>query len=147
MKTVIQRVKRASVSVDGKLISEIGSGFLALVGAARGDGQEQADYLARKISKLRIFEDDAGKMNLSILDADGEALVVSQFTLCADTSRGNRPGFDPTMPPGDAEPLVEYFVKKLSETGVPVKTGIFGADMQVELVNDGPVTIILEKTS
>jgi D-tyrosyl-tRNA(Tyr) deacylase len=147
MKTVIQRVTKASVSIDGKLVSEIGHGFLVLVGAAKGDTEEQADFLARKISKLRIFEDDDGRMNRSIHDAGGEALVVSQFTLCADTSRGNRPGFDPAMLPGDAEPLVEYFVKKLAEAGVPVKTGVFGAFMNVELANDGPVTIILEKTS
>ncbi|TET34163.1 MAG: D-tyrosyl-tRNA(Tyr) deacylase [Planctomycetota bacterium] len=146
MKAVIQRVTKASVSIDGKLVSEIGAGFLVLVGAAKGDTGEQADFLARKISKLRIFEDDAGRMNLSILDKGAEALVVSQFTLCADTSRGNRPGFDPAMPPGDAEPLVEYFVKKLNDAGVPVKTGVFGAYMNVELANDGPVTIILEKT-
>ena len=145
MIAVIQRVSQAGVRVEGISVSEIGKGLLVLAGAAKGDTLEQAEALAGKIAKLRVFEDDAGKMNRSVLDIGGEALVVSQFTLCADTSRGNRPGFDPAMPPDEAKVLIERFTGVLREAGIPTKTGVFGAHMEVELVNDGPVTIILER--
>ncbi len=144
MRALIQRVSRASVTVDGKVIGKTGPGLLVLVCAMAGDTEAQADQLAAKIAKLRIFKDDAGKMNRSVRDIGGGALVVSQFTLAADTSRGNRPGFSAAAPPAEGERLYEYFAAKLTEQGVPVETGRFGADMAVELVNDGPVTIWME---
>lgn len=144
MRALLQRVSRASVAVDGAVVGEIGGGLLVLVCAMQGDGEAQADQLAARIAKLRIFRDDDGRMNRSVRDAGGAALVVSQFTLAADTSRGNRPGFSTAAPPDDGERLYEYFAGRLQAEGVPVATGRFGADMAVSLVNDGPVTIWLD---
>ena len=144
MRALIQRVSEASVTVDGEVIGEIGPGLLILVCAMQGDTDAQADKLATKIAKLRIFKDEADKMNLSLLDTGGGALVVSQFTLAADTSRGNRPGFSTAAPPEEGERLYEYFARAVAEQGIPVATGRFGADMAVSLVNDGPVTIWMD---
>ncbi|CUH63129.1 D-tyrosyl-tRNA(Tyr) deacylase [Thalassovita gelatinovora] len=144
MRAVLQRVGRASVSVAGEMIGRSGPGLLILICAMQGDGESQADQMATKISKLRIFKDDAGKMNRSLLDVGGAALVVSQFTLAADTSRGNRPGFSAAAAPDKGRALYEFFAQRLAALGVPVETGEFGADMQVELINDGPVTIWME---
>lgn len=144
MRVLIQRVRSASVSVDGNCVGKTGPGLLVLICAMSGDTEAQADMLAAKISKLRIFKDDAGKMNRSLRDIGGSALVVSQFTLAADTRRGNRPGFSTAAAPAEGEALYCYFAKKLAETGVPVETGQFGADMQVNLINDGPVTIWID---
>ena len=144
MKAVVQRVSRASVSVDGQTIGQIKQGVLILICAMLGDSEAQSDLLAAKISKLRIFKDDAGKMNLSLKDVGGSALLVSQFTLAGDTSRGNRPGFSCAAAPQDGEWLYEHFAKALSALDVPVQTGQFGADMAVELLNDGPVTILYD---
>jgi D-tyrosyl-tRNA(Tyr) deacylase len=146
MKIVLQRVKNASVSVDGERISQIGIGLLLLVGVAKGDGEAEAGWLAEKVAGLRIFADDEGKMNLGVLEAGGEILAVSQFTLLADTRKGKRPSFVNAAPPGEAEPLFGYFCKRLRAAGIQsVKTGSFGAMMDVELTNDGPVTIVLER--
>lgn len=144
MRVVIQRVSRASVTVDGEAVASIGRGLLALVGVAEGDDEEVALRLARKCAEMRIFTDAQGKFNLSLLDVGGEALVVSQFTLLADVRRGRRPSFVAAAAPETAEPLVEAFARALRETGVPTQTGRFGAKMAVELVNDGPVTIVLD---
>ena len=144
MRIVVQRVSRASVSVDGETVASIGRGLLLLVGAADGDSEEEAVRLARKCAELRIFSDADGKFNLSLLDVGGEALVVSQFTLLADTRRGRRPSFVGAAPPEVAEPLVAAFAQAMREAGVPVQTGCFGAKMSVELVNEGPVTIVLD---
>jgi D-tyrosyl-tRNA(Tyr) deacylase len=144
VRVVLQRVKRASVKVDDEMMGQIGCGFLILVGAQKGDTEKQASYLADKCVGLRVFEDKNGKMNLSIKDIGGQALVVSQFTLCADISKGRRPSFDGAMPPDDAEKLYMRFCELLSEQGLNVQTGRFGAKMAVELINDGPVTFILE---
>ncbi len=144
MRALVQRVTQASVTVDGAVIGEIGPGALVLVCAMAGDSEAEAEKLAAKLSKLRIFHDDAGKMNRSLLDIAGAALVVSQFTLAADTSRGNRPGFSNAAAPADGERLYLHFARALADLGVPVATGRFGADMAVALVNDGPVTIWLE---
>ena len=147
MRLVLQRVSHASVSVDGRLVSEIGPGLLILVGVAvadEGAAGDAAERLAEKVVNLRIFSDDAGKMNRSVSESGGEALVVSQFTLYGDTARGRRPSWVAAAPPEHAEPLVEVFVTALTDTGVRVATGIFRADMQVALVNDGPVTLLLE---
>lgn len=144
MRAVLQRVSQASVTVDGEAIGEIGPGLLILVCAMHGDGEEQVRKLAAKISKLRIFQDDAGKMNRSVLDTGGAALVVSQFTLAADTRSGNRPGFSTAAAPEDGNRLYEYFADQLAQLGVPVARGRFGADMKVALINDGPVTIWME---
>ena len=146
MRIVLQRVKRASVTVEGKTVSEIGSGLLLLVGVAQGDGEEEAAWLARKVARLRVFGDEDGKMNLSVADTGDEVLAVSQFTLLADTRKGNRPSFIRAALPEQAEPLFDYFREKLREEGISsVKTGRFGATMDVALVNDGPVTIVLER--
>ena len=144
MRALIQRVTEASVTVDGKVIGEIGTGLLVLVCAMQGDTTANADTLAAKISKIRIFPDDAGKMNRSLLDIGGAALVVSQFTLAADTSRGNRPGFSTAAKPDEGRKLYEYFAERLAGLGIPTETGEFGADMAVRLLNDGPVTIWME---
>ena len=141
MRALIQRVAQARVDIAGETVSEIGNGMLVLVCAMQGDGDEQAQFLARKVANLRIFESEPGKMNLSVLASEGSALVVSQFTLAADTSRGNRPGFSYAAPPDEGERLYELFAASLAEHGVPVQTGRFGQEMQVHLVNDGPVTI------
>lgn len=146
MRIVLQRVKNASVTVGDERISEIGAGLLLLVGVATGDGEEQANWLAEKVAGLRIFNDESGKMNLSVRDAGGEVLAVSQFTLLADTRKGKRPSFVGAAPPEEAEPLFDYFCERLRAAGVGrVETGSFGAMMEVALVNDGPVTIILER--
>ncbi len=144
MRAVIQRVSRASVSVEGKSVGQCGPGLMILVCAMEGDGAKQAAQLADKIAKLRIFRDDAGKMNRSITDVGGAALVISQFTLAADTSRGNRPGFAAAAAPEIGENLYNLFAQELAQRDIAVETGIFGADMAVELVNDGPVTIWME---
>ena len=147
MRALLQRVTQASVSVDGQRIGACGPGLLILVCAMQGDTQAEADHLAAKIAKLRIFKDEAGKMNRSITDIGGSALVVSQFTLAADTSRGNRPGFSYAAAPAQAEALYEYFAAQMAAQGVAVETGQLGADMQVELLNDGPVTIWMDTAS
>lgn len=144
MKALLQRVSGASVTVDGAQIGETGPGLLILVCAMRGDEEHHAEQLAQKIAKLRIFKDEDGKINRSLLDIEGGALVVSQFTLAADTSRGNRPGFSAAAPPDVGEALYLHFAKSLEAQGVTVERGQFGADMQVALVNDGPVTIWME---
>ncbi|WP_037308296.1 D-aminoacyl-tRNA deacylase [Ruegeria halocynthiae] len=144
MRAVLQRVSHARVSVEGQVIGQTGPGLMILVCAMQGDDEKAADQLAAKASKLRIFKDDAGKMNRSVVDIEGSALVISQFTLAADTSRGNRPGFSEAAPPEVGKHLYEVFAQRLQTHGVPVETGQFGADMAVELVNDGPVTIWLE---
>ena len=146
MRIVLQRVKEASVTVEGERISGIGGGLLLLVGVAEGDGEDAADWLAEKVAGLRIFNDAEGKMNLGVRDVGGGVLAVSQFTLLADTRKGKRPSFVRAAPPESAEPLFDYFCQKLRAAGIaPVETGRFGAMMEVALVNDGPVTIVLEK--
>jgi D-tyrosyl-tRNA(Tyr) deacylase len=145
MRAVVQRVSRGSVSVGGDVVGAIEQGVVVLVGVTHGDTEERAEWLARKIAGLRIFEDRVGKMNAGLLDVDGAALVISQFTLYADARKGRRPGFTDAAPPEVAEPLVEYFAQALRNHGVPVETGVFGADMLVEIHNDGPVTILLER--
>ena len=143
MRALVQRVQSASVTVDSEISGQIGPGLLVLVCAMQDDTDDLADWLAQKIAKLRIFQDDAGKMNRSLLDIGGSALVVSQFTLAADT-KGNRPGFSRAAPPERGRDLYEKFSATLSASGIPVANGIFGADMKVALVNDGPVTIWLD---
>jgi len=145
MRAVIQRVSRGSVSVEGKVVGAIGRGVVVLLGITHNDTEEQAKWLARKVAGLRIFEDSAGKINAGLLDVDGAALVISQFTLYADCRKGRRPSFTAAAPPEVAEPLVEHFTQTLRDHGVPVETGIFGAHMQVKIHNDGPVTILLER--
>lgn len=144
MRALLQRVTRASVRVGGEEVGAIGPGLLVLLGVAAGDDGALADRLAERVAGYRVFEDDAGKMNRSVLDSGGAALVVSQFTLCADTTSGRRPGFEPAAPPAAAEPLYERFCASLERAGVPVRRGRFGASMDVELVNRGPVTFLLE---
>ena len=144
MRALLQRVTHASVTVDGQMIGRTGPGLLVLICAMQGDTEAQADQLAAKIAKLRIFNNAAGKMNRSVRDIGGSALVVSQFTLAADTSRGNRPGFSTAAAPDEGKRLYEYFAAQLAAQGLPVETGQFGADMKVELLNDGPVTIWME---
>ncbi len=145
MKALIQRVKKASVTIENQLYSEINAGILLFLGIAKGDSEENADKLVDKILKLRIFEDENEKMNLSIKDIQGEILVVSQFTLCGDCQKGTRPSFDNAELPQKANELYEYFVAKLKTAEIPVKTGKFAAMMDIELINDGPVTFMLEK--
>ncbi|MCS7255736.1 MAG: D-aminoacyl-tRNA deacylase [Thermomicrobium sp.] len=144
MRVLLQRVSRASVTVDGQVVGAIGPGLLLLVGVRRGDDQATAEWMAQKVANLRIFEDEAGKMNRSVLEVGGSALVVSQFTLYADVRKGRRPSFIEAAPPEEARPLVDAFAAALRRLGLPVETGVFGAHMDVELVNDGPVTIWLD---
>ena len=144
MKAVLQRVSHASVSVRGAVHSRIGAGLLVLLGIAAGDESADAERLAGKVARLRVFEDDAGRFDRSLLDTGDAALVVSQFTLLADTSKGNRPSFTAAAPPEHAEPVYESFCTALRALGVPVESGVFGARMEVELLNDGPVTIVVE---
>lgn len=145
MRALIQRVSHGKVSVADETIAEINKGIVILLGVGHADGEEQADYLAKKIAGLRIFEDEQGKTNLSLLDVGGEAIVVSQFTLYADTRKGRRPSFINAAHPDIAEPLVDYFVKQMKGHGIPTQTGKFGANMLVEIDNDGPVTIWMER--
>jgi D-tyrosyl-tRNA(Tyr) deacylase len=144
MRAVCQRVSEARVRVGSETVGEIGPGLCVLLGVARGDGPGEAARLAGKVARLRIFEDDAERFDRALLDVGGAALVVSQFTLLADTAKGNRPSFSDAAPPEQAEPLYERFCTELESLGVPVARGVFGARMAVELVNDGPVTIILD---
>ena len=144
MRIVLQRVSEASVEVSGKTVGAIGRGFLLLVGADAGDQESNASYLADRCLGMRIFEDDAGKMNLSVTDVRGEILAVSQFTLAADISKGRRPSFTSAMQPAQAERLFSFFVKELAGSGLKVETGEFGAKMEVRLTNDGPATFVLE---
>lgn len=145
MKLVIQRVKNAKVDVEGKTVGKIEKGFLVLLGVTHTDTKEIADYLVKKLCNLRVFEDENGKMNLSLKDVGGKLLIVSQFTLYADCSAGNRPSFINAAKPDFANELYEYFCERCKENGIEVEKGIFGADMKVSLLNDGPVTILLEK--
>lgn len=144
MRVLIQRVKHASVTIDGALYSEIQQGYVLLVGITTDDTKEISEKLAKKVAQLRIFEDEAGKMNLDIQQVGGSILSISQFTLYADTKKGNRPGFSGAARPEQANPLYEMFNEQLRTHGLHVKTGVFGADMKVELCNDGPVTIMLD---
>lgn len=146
MRAVIQRVTRASVTVDGKQVSAIDTGLLVLLGIAKGDTETEARWLAHKIANLRIFPDEEGRMNRSVKDVRGQVLIVSQFTLCANTRKGFRPSFVPAAPPDVANQLVEFVIDHVAAEKVPVQSGVFGAHMQVELVNDGPVTIVLDKS-
>lgn len=145
MKTVIQRVSQSNVKVDGKIVGQIDKGFMILLGVGHEDTEEQADYLADKIANMRIFEDENDKMNLSIKDIGGEFLVISQFTLYADCRKGNRPSFVNAGKPDEANRLYEYFCQRLRDKGFKVEQGAFGAHMNVSLINDGPVTIVLER--
>lgn len=144
MRAVIQRVSGAAVWVDGDVVGQISQGLAILLGAAAGDDRRDVDVLIDKVVGLRIFRDDQQKMNLSVVDVGGSVLLISQFTLMADMRRGRRPSFVAAAPPGAAEPLIDYAVSRLANLGVPVETGVFGAEMSVELVNDGPVTIVLD---
>ena len=144
MRIVVQRVQKASVTIDNELYSEIKKGYLVLFGAEKDDVVSQADWLSNKVSVLRCFPDEQGKMNLSIKDIQGEMLIVSQFTLCGDIRKGTRPSFDKAMKPDEANKMYEYFIQKVQEQGIPVKTGVFGADMKIDLLNDGPVTFVID---
>ncbi|TMK28643.1 MAG: D-tyrosyl-tRNA(Tyr) deacylase [Actinobacteria bacterium] len=144
MRAVCQRVSEARVCVNGAITAEIGNGLVVLLGIARGDGAAEVERLAGKVARLRVFGDAQGRFDRSLLDVGGAALVVSQFTLIADTRKGNRPSFTDAAPPDEAEPLYERFCTALRGEGIPVDTGVFGAMMAVELVNDGPVTIVLD---
>ena len=145
MRVVLQRVNQGRVTVEDRTVAEIGLGLVILLGIGPDDGVEQIDYLVNKIANLRIFEDHQGKINLSVLDVGGDAIVVSQFTLYADTRKGRRPSFTDAAPPDIANPLVDQFAEKLAAQGVPTQTGEFGAHMHVEIHNDGPVTILMER--
>lgn len=145
MRVVLQRVRQGRVSVDGQAVAQIEHGLVILLGVGPQDGHEQIGYLAEKIVHLRIFEDEQGKLNRSLLDVQGQAIVVSQFTLYADTRKGRRPSFTDAALPELAEPLVKAFAERLHQLGVPTQTGLFGAHMLVEIANDGPVTILLER--
>lgn len=145
MKLVIQRVKNASVEVDEKIVGQIEKGFLVLIGIKTGDTKKEADYLIKKVCNLRIFTDSNNKMNLALKDVGGQLLIVSQFTLYGDCNDGNRPSFIEAARPEEAIPLYEYFCNECSKKGIEVQKGIFGADMKVQLLNDGPVTLIIEK--
>lgn len=145
MKLVIQRVKNAQVKVKDKIVGKIQNGFLVFLGVTHNDTTENADYLVKKLCKLRVFEDENGKMNLGLKEIEGELLIVSQFTLYADCTQGNRPSFTEAARPEQANELYEYFCNECSKNDIKVEKGIFGADMKIELLNDGPVTIIMEK--
>lgn len=145
MKIVIQRVQNAEVKVENETVGKINKGFLVLLGVTHGDTKENADYLVKKLCKLRVFRDENDKMNLSLKDVNGELLIVSQFTLYADCTQGNRPSFINAAGPEEANELYEYFCEECQKNGIKVEKGIFGADMKVNLLNDGPVTIIIEK--
>ncbi len=145
MRALIQRVSQASVTVEGRIVGEIGRGFVVLLGVTHNDGEAEATWLARKVAGLRVFEDAEGKMNASLADVDGSLLVISQFTLYGDTRKGRRPSFIDAARPEQAEPLVEIFVTALRERGFHVATGVFGAHMLVNIRNDGPVTLMLER--
>ncbi len=145
MRAIVQRVTKASVSVEGRIVGSIGRGLVVLLGVTHGDGEAEARFLANKVANLRVFSDDQGKFNLSALEVEADALVVSQFTLYGDARKGRRPSFTQAAPPEVAEPLVEKFVGFLREEGLQVETGIFGAMMLVEIHNDGPVTILLQR--
>ena len=144
MRAVVQRVSRAGVRVADRPVASIGRGLLVLLGVARGDTPDDAEYLARRVVGLRVFEDDDGKMNLAVKDVDGEVLLVSQFTLCANTRKGNRPSFVDAAPPEEAQPLIARFVEKVRGAGLECPEGEFGAHMAIDLVNDGPVTIVFD---
>ena len=146
MRAVIQRVLESSVTVDGKVVGQSEKGYMILLGVVKGDTEKEAELLARKTASLRVFEDENGKMNKSVLDIDGEILAISQFTLCADTASGHRPSFSPAARPDWANELYEKFVEQLRQSGIRVETGIFAADMKVDLCNDGPVTFLLEES-
>lgn len=145
MRALVQRVRKGRVSVEGRILAEIGPGFVILLGVSHGDTEAEARWLAEKCCGLRVFEDEEGKMNRSLREVGGEALVVSQFTLYADTRKGRRPSFVRAAPPEIAEPLVRRFGEWMASGGVPIRTGVFGAHMLVEIANDGPVTILLER--
>lgn len=145
MRALIQRVTRASVTVDGRVVGRIERGFVVLLGITHADGRAEADWVAAKIAGLRVFDDEAGKMNHSLADVGGALLVVSQFTLYGDARKGRRPSFTDAAAPEMAEPLVDYFVEGLRDAGFPVATGVFGAHMDVEIHNDGPVTMLIER--
>lgn len=144
MRLVVQRVDNASVTIENELFSSIGQGYLILFGAEKGDTKVQADWLANKVSVLRCFPDENGKMNLSIKDIQGEMLIVSQFTLAGDVKKGTRPSFDKAMAPNEANEMYEYFISKVKEQNIQVKTGVFGAHMEVKLLNNGPVTFVID---
>ena len=144
MRAVLQRVLRASVAVDGATVAAIDRGWLVLLGVAKGDLEADADRLAEKVAALRAFDDSDGKMNLDVGQIGGAVLVVSQFTLLGDCRKGRRPGFDGAAPPFEAEPIYQHFARTLADRGLPVALGVFGADMQIALVNDGPVTLLLD---
>ncbi len=145
MRALLQRVSRASVTVDARVVGRIDAGLLVLLGVTHSDGEPQAEWLARKVAGLRIFDDADGKMNASLADVDGELLVVSQFTLYGDARKGRRPSYTNAARPEQAEPLVDYFVEQLRAMGYNVATGVFGANMDVEIHNDGPVTLMVER--
>ncbi len=145
MRALIQRVSHASVTVDGRVTGRIGRGFAVLLGITHTDGRAEADWVAAKIAGLRVFDDDAGKMNRSLADVDGQLLVVSQFTLYGDARKGRRPSFTDAAAPELAEPLIDYFVETLRDAGFTVATGVFGAHMDVEIHNEGPITMLIER--